>query len=93
MSTNVNSYTSIRYSPEVATYDNNNTFRPDSSSSCLPINTGTNQEDFNVNGIHPYEPVEGMVHGTDDFDPSLALDFTFDTVDNNHVIPYNTLKL
>tara|TARA_B100000900_G_C20593386_1_gene722417 strand:+ start:1780 stop:2358 length:579 start_codon:yes stop_codon:yes gene_type:complete len=90
---NINSYTSIRYSPEVATYDNTTTFRPNSTSSCLPVNTGTNSADFNVNGIHPYEPIEGMIHGIDEFSPALQVDFTFDTIDDDHVIPYTTVKL
>lgn len=90
---NTNARASLQYSPETATWDDQNVIIPDVTSSCLPLNNDGLSSPFNINGNNPYQPLEGFVTGKDSFSPALGLIFEFDTVDNNHVLPYTTVQL
>ena len=90
---NTNARASLQYSPETATWDNQNVIIPDVTSSCLPLNNNGISSPFNIDGNNPYQPLEGFITGKDDFIPTLGLTFEFNTVDNNHVLPYTTVQL
>ena len=90
---NTNARASLQYSPEVATWDNQEVIIPNLTSSCLPLNNDGIASPFNTNGNNPYQPLEGFITGESDFNPALGLTFEFDTVDNSHVLPYTTVQL
>lgn len=90
---NTNARASLQYSPEVATWDNQNVIIPDLTSSCLPLNNAGIASPFNSKGENPYQPLEGFITGESDFSPALGLSFEFNTIDNNHVLPYTTVQL
>jgi len=90
---NTNARASLSYSPETAIWDNTNVIIPDANSSCLPLNNDGLSSPFNINGNNPYQPLEGFITGEDDFSPALGLIFEFNTVDNDHVLPYTTVQL